>query len=190
MDVGILVEQRSGKTIITHGIAAGIVGGLALGLVQFVIAAAHGEDAVEPFRLVSSLVLGEEAIAGDSPTYSTALVIVVGALLHFGMSALFGVAFMGLLALLYQLSARTPLLIAYGFVFGFFLWEINFMAIMPAFFPDLKDEFGLSGQVWKGIVAYTLVYGPVLACYVAATRRGVLTDWRNRSPGTKRGQST
>ena len=175
MDIGILVEQRRWRELLPHGIAAGLCGGVALGLVQFLIAAARNEDALTPFRLVAFLALGPEAL---HPETSTALVMVVGILIHLTLAALFGVLFASLLALWFQLSARRWLLIGYGLLFGFLLWEINFMAILPGIYPELADNFGLADQIWNGIVAYTLVYGPALALYMALARPGVLTNWK------------
>ncbi len=83
-----------------------------------------------------------------------------------------------MLALTFQLGARRWLLLAYGALYGFLLWEINFLAIVPTLFPDLIDQIGFSGQIWNGIVAYAIVYGPVVALYLSFTRPGVLADWR------------
>lgn len=174
MDVGVPVEERRWGALVPHGIAAGLCAGVALGIAQFVIAAAQRESALMPFRLVASLVLGQTAF---EPETSTALVMVVAALLHLALAALFGVLFVVLLALVFQLSARGWMLILYGLLFGFLLWEVNFMAILPGLYPELVSRFGLVGQIWKGIVAYTFIYGPALGLYVIATRPGVLASW-------------
>jgi hypothetical protein len=186
MDIGIPVEERRWRKLILHGIAAGICAGMALGLVQFVISAAQQQGALSPFRLVASLALGAIAFQPQTPT---ALLMTVGTVLHLALAALFGVVFVALLALAFQLSARTWMLIGYGLLFGFLLWEVNFLAILPGLYPDLVSHFGLVGQVWNGIVAYTLVYGPLLALYMALMRPCVLSDWnesRKSAFGTAR----
>ncbi len=175
MDVGITVEERRWHEIVPHGIAAGLCAGITLGLAQLVIAAAREEGALTPFRLVASLLLGPETLQSDD---SPALVIMVGAAVHFALAALFGIVFVILLAFTFQLSVRSWILLGYGLLFGFLLWEVNFLAILPGLYPDLTDRFGVAGQVWKGIVAYTFVFGPTLALYVAVTRPGVLGDWK------------
>lgn len=175
MHVGIPVEERQWAHLIPHGIVAGLAGGVTLGLVQFVISAAREESATDPFRRVASLLLGVGALDGDRPV---ALVLAVGTILHFALAALFGVLFVVLLAVTFQLSARRWLLLGYGALYGFLLWEINFLAIVPTLFPDLIDQIGFSGQIWNGIVAYAIVYGPSVALYLSFARPGVLTDWR------------
>lgn len=176
MHVGIIVEERRWREIIPQGIIGGLIAGVALGVAQFFIAAARQEGALTPFRLVASLVLGSRAL---DPDVSTALVIVVGATLHLVLAAAFGVVFAVLLALSFQLSARPWLLVLYGLLFGFLLWEVNFLAILPPLYPELTARIEFSSQIWKGIVAYTFVYGPVLAIYLAAARPGVRADWRS-----------
>ncbi len=175
MDVGITVEERRWRELVPHGIGAGLCAGVALGIAQFVISLAQKEDGLASLRLVASLVIGSSSLRGAAPT---ALVLSVGAALHFFLAALFGVLFVALLALTFQLSARVWVLVAGGFIFGFLLWEVNFMAVLPGFYPHLADQVGLTSQLWKGLFAYAVVYGPALGLYVAATRPGVVADWR------------
>lgn len=175
MDVGITVEERRWHLLVLHGLAAGLCAGITLALAQFVITAAQQEGALAPFRLVASLALGTEALRSDA---STAIVIAIGSLIHFAAAAFFGVVFVILLALTFQLSARGWILTGYGVLFGFLLWEINFLAILPGLYPELTRRIEFDTQIWKGIVAYTLVYGPTLALYIAARRPGVLADWK------------
>jgi hypothetical protein len=87
------------------------------------------------------------------------------------------VLFLGLLSLTYQLSARPWLLIIYGALFAFGVWEVNFLAAVPTFFPFLAGRLDVATQVWTGIVSYVLVYGPALGLYVAIVRPGVVGDW-------------
>jgi hypothetical protein len=88
----------------------------------------------------------------------------------------------GLLALTYQLSARPWLLIIYGAVFGFSVWEIDFLAAVPAFFPYLAGRLDVATQVWTGILSYVLIYGPVLGLYIGLVRPGVVDDWHAVGP--------
>lgn len=176
MDVGIPVEKQDWRTLLQQGIVAGLVAGIALGLAQFMIAAAREEPALTPLRVVASLLLGQSALESST---STALVIILGTVLHILLSIVFGVVFVAILALTFQLSARRWLLIGYGFLFGFILWEVNFLAILPVVYPALISRVELTGQIWEGIVSYSLVYGPALALYMSFARPGVLTDWRS-----------
>jgi hypothetical protein len=84
--------------------------------------------------------------------------------------------------LTYQLSARAWLLIIYGALFGFGVWEIDFLAAVPALFPFLAGRLDLPTQVWNGIISYVLIYGPLLGLYVARVRPGVVGDWHAVGP--------
>ena len=57
------------------------------------------------------------------------------------------------------------------------VWEINFLAVLPVIAPELTGRLDLATQLWNGIVAYSLVYGPVLATYAIRVRPGVLDRW-------------
>lgn len=175
MDTGIAVEERRWRDVVPHGLRAGLYAGIVLGAAQLLISAVQREGSLTPFRLASALALGPGALRSEAPA---ALVIGVGGVLHLGLAALFGIVFLALLALTFQLSARAWVLAGYGLLFGFLLWEINFLALLPTLFPDLIPHFSLRNQIWKGIAAYTLIYGPALALYTMSRRPGVLCDWR------------
>lgn len=149
--------------------------GLALGVAtvagSFVIAG----DAQLPFRFASALVVGPQAL---DPAFPLPVALLLGLAIHFSLAALLGMLFVGLLAVLYQLSARWWLVLVYGALFGVTVWEINFLAVVPAFFPFLVDRLDLATQFWNGIVCYTFVFGPVLGAYVVIVRPGVIGDWR------------
>lgn len=174
MDVGIVVEERDWRAVMTHGALAGLLAGIALGLAQLVISAAFGESALTPFRLVCALLFGSPL---PVQSLSNAWVILMGGSIHLLISVLFGVVFALVLSLGWQLSARRWVLIGYGALFGFFLYEVSFLAVLPVFYPGLEGWFDLENQLTKGIVAYALVYGPVLALSLSMTRPGVRASW-------------
>lgn len=171
----VTVEKRDIVIVVVHGSLAGLAAGLVLGLATVAGSLILSQSAWLPFRFAASFVTGPVALQQNFPL---APAILAGSVIHFGLSALFGIVFVGLLAIAYQLSARTPLLLAYGAAFAFALWEVNFLAIVPTFFPFLVHQLSLSTQLWMGILAYVLVYGPLLGAYVAAVRPGVVDDWR------------
>ncbi len=174
MDVGITVEERDWTTVLKHGALAGLLGGLTLGLAQLIISLAFGESAMTPFRLVSSLVLGSPL---RTKSMSNALVILIGGGMHFIIAILFGMLFAAVLSLFWQISARRWVLLAYGAMFGFFLYEVSFLAVLPVFYPGLERWFDLKNQLTQGIAAYALIYGPTLAIYLSITRPGVRAPW-------------
>lgn len=127
-----------------------------------------------PFRLVCSLVLGSPV---QTKTMANTLVILIGGGMHFIIAIIFGMLFAAVLSLLWQISARRWVLIAYGAMFGFFLYEVSFLAVLPVSYPRLERWFDLKNQLTKGIAAYALVYGPTLAIYLSITRPGVRAPW-------------
>lgn len=176
MDVGIIVEERDWAAILKHGALAGLIAGIALGIAQLLIAVAFHESALTPFRLVCALVLGSLIQARAMPS---GLAILMGGSIHLLLSILFGAMFAALLSIGWQLSARRWVLLVYGAAYGFFLYEVSFLAVLPGFYPDLENWFGLESQLTKGIVAYALVYGPALAIYLSRARPGVRASWSN-----------
>ncbi|HET7026755.1 MAG TPA: hypothetical protein VFI28_03590 [Candidatus Limnocylindrales bacterium] len=177
--MAVQVERRDVVTVVVHGSLAGLVAGLILGTATVVGSLVLSGDASLPFRFAAAFVVGPAAL-GDQ--LSMAAAVLLGAAIHFSLAALFGIVFVGLLALTYQLSARWWLLVVYGAIFAFGVWEVDFMAAVPALFPFLVDRLDLPTQLWAGILSYALVYGPILGAYVAIVRPGVIGDWHAVGP--------
>lgn len=177
--MAVIVERRDVDTVVVHGSLAGLAAGLVLGATAVIISTALSESAWMPFRFAAAFVVGPDAFNADFPLGAALL---LGVAIHFTLSALLGVLFVGVLALSYQLSARSWLLIIYGAAFAFGVWEVNFLAIVPTFFPYLSGQLDLATQVWNGIVSYVVIYGPVLGLYVAIVRPGVIGDWHAVGP--------
>jgi hypothetical protein len=158
---------------------AGLLAGLVLGVSAVIVSLLAQGSALLPFRFATAFVVGPVAFEDAFPAASA---ILLGLAIHFSLSAIYGIVFVGALALLYQLSARSWLLVIYGAVFGFTVWEVNFLAAVPAVFPFLVGRLDVPTQVWNGLVSYVLIYGPVLAVYVARVRPGVVGDWHAVGP--------
>jgi hypothetical protein len=157
-----------------HGARAGLLAGAALGLVEIAAGAILNDDPWLPFNFAAALIVGPEALL---PAFPHAASLALGAVLHVLLSIVFGVAFLGGLALTFQLSARPSLMVLYGVLFGVTVWEINFLAVLPAIAPELAGRLNLATQLWNGILSYSLVYGPILAAYVIWLRPGMLDQW-------------
>ncbi len=177
--MAVIVERRDVDTLLVHGALAGLVAGLALGVSAVVASVVLQGSALLPFRFAAAFIVGPAAFGSAVPPLTA---ILLGLAIHFTLSAVFGFVFLGALSLTYQLSARAWLLIVYGAIFGFVVWEIDFLAAVPALFPFLTGRLDLSTQVWNGIVSYVLIYGPVLGLYVARVRPGVVGDWHAVGP--------
>jgi hypothetical protein len=175
----VTVEQRDIDTVVVHGSLAGLLAGLVLGVTTIFTTLVLTGSASWPFRFAASFVAGADAL---DPGFPLGAALLLGSAIHFGLAAVFGVVFVGLLALTYQLSARSLLLILYGSVFGFGLWEIDFLVAVPTFFPFLVGRIDFATQLWNGVLSYVFVYGPVLGAYVIVFRPGVIDDWRAVGP--------
>ena len=172
--VGVAVERRDPWEVVMHGARAGLLAGVALGAVEIAASSVLSDDPWLPFNFAAALMVGPEALL---PAFPLAASLALGAVLHVLLSIVFGVAFLGGLALTFQLSARPSLMVLYGMLFGVTVWEINFLAVLPVIAPELTGRLDLATQLWNGIVSYCLVYGPVLAAYVIRIRPGMLDQW-------------
>lgn len=153
---------------------AGLLAGLALGVVEIVASAALRGGPWLPFDFAAAILVGPEALA---PAFPVAAAVTLGTVIHALLSVVFGVAFIAVLALTFQLSARPWLLMVYGVLFGVTVWEVDFLAVLPLIAPQLAGRLDLATQLWNGIVSYCLVYGPTLAAYVIWVRPGMLDQW-------------
>jgi hypothetical protein len=170
----VLVERRDPWELARHGAGAGLLAGLALGLVEIVASTVLRGDPWLPFDFAVAILVGPEALA---PTFPVAASVALGTVIHVLLSVVFGVAFLAGLALTFQLSARPWLMLLYGVLFGVTVWEVDFLAVLPLIAPELTGRLDLATQLWNGIVSYCLVYGPGLAAYVIWMRPGMLDRW-------------
>jgi hypothetical protein len=159
---------------VVHGARAGLLAGLALGLVEIVASTILQGDPRLPFDFPAAIVLGTGPL---DPAFPLGASVALGTVIHLLLSVLFGVIFLALLALMFQLSAKPALMLLYGVLFGVTVWEVNFLGLLPLIAPQVTGRLDLATQLWNGIASYCLVYGPVLAGYVIRVRPGVLDRW-------------
>lgn len=172
--IGLPVERRDAWELAVHGARGGLLAGLALGLVEIAASAVLRGDPRLPFDFATAIIVGPEALG---PAFPLAASVALGLVLHVLLSILFGMLFVNGLALTFQLSARPWLILAYGVLFGIIVWEANFLAVLPVIAPALTRRLDLATQLWNGIAAYSLIYGPALGAYVVTTRPGMLDRW-------------
>ena len=178
--VGLPVERRDPWEVAIHGTRAGLLAGVALGLVEIVASTVLRDDPWLPFDFAAALIVGPEALA---PAFPLAASLALGTVLHVLLSIVFGMAFIGGLALTFQLSARPSLMFLYGMWFGVTVWEVNFLDVLPVIASKLTVRLDLATQLWNGVLSYSLVYGPVLAAYVICVRPGTLDRWWRTDDG-------
>jgi hypothetical protein len=166
------IQGRSHGQLLLHGIVGGIIAGLVFAVADMVMAVAVMDAPFyAPLLMIGAIVLGPQTM---DPGYPVAQAAAAAIPLHMMMSALYGVVFVYLLALLRQLSASTPVLLVLGSIFGLALWVVNFLIIAPIAFP----WFAMVDQFWLGFVAHTFFFGTVIGAYVAATRPAGVTATR------------
>lgn len=147
-----------------EGLEFGVLAGLALAASETVYSVFAGQPAQTPIHMAASLMLGASAFAGTS----TALVIVVGAIVHLCLSAVYG-AFYGVYnsALTMETRRSWNRQAVLGLLFGFMLWLVNFQFFARAHFPWFLD-----GPHGPHIVTHAVFYGlPLALMYAAAERR-------------------
>lgn len=172
--VGVPVERRGSWELAMHGSRAGLLAGVALGVVEITASTILRGDPWVPFDFAAAIIVGPEALARTLPLPAA---VALGTVLHVLLSIVFGVAFLAGLALTFQLSARPSLIVLYGIFFGVTVWEVNFLAVLPVIAPNLTGRLDLATQLWNGIASYCLVYGPALAVYILRVRPGMLDRW-------------
>jgi hypothetical protein len=168
------VERRDPWELAMHGTRAGLLAGFALGVVEIVASILLRGDPWLPFDFAAAIVVGPDAL---TPAFPIVASIALGTVIHVLLSVVFGVTFLTGLALTFQLSARPWLMLLYGMLFAAIVWEVDFLAVLPVIAPALTGRLDLATQLWSGIVAYCLVYGPALSAYVTWARPGVLDRW-------------
>lgn len=98
-----------------HPIADGILAGLGAGSVfivaQMVISAALSKPFLDPLRIISTMLLGRQAL---DPSYSFATAVVVGLIFNIVLSGLFGLIFVFIL-MVTNVPTASGLVIAWGF---------------------------------------------------------------------------
>ncbi len=161
------MSERPGLAIdlVPDGITAGVVAGALIMVAHMLAAFVLGGSLEGPLRLVSSLVLGPAALSRIYPFLSAA---VIGSVIHFELSALYGVFFVVLLGRLRRLDIRAPRLLVTGAAFGAILWVTNYQILAAVFFPS----FAVVSPFWLGLVEHSLFFGMTLGLYVALVRPG------------------
>lgn len=141
-----------------RGVLAGTFAGTLFALVTMWFVTSTDGPARAPFLLISTIVLGDSAIDTGEAT------VLIGVLVHAGLSALFGMAF-GLVTPRLRTNGTVALA---GLVYGLFLYLVNLRLLAPLYFPEF-DEY--ANQPFEVLVH--LLYGGVvgLGFYSSDVRR-------------------
>lgn len=157
-------ESGVGKWI-TAGIVAGLLAGIVFIVFELIQASILTPSVYGPLRLISAIVLGKGALP-PPPVASLGTVIPVGLVVHFILSALWGVIFGAAAGLIGALRGSRTVLIVAASVFGLALWIVNFYVIAPFAFP----WFAMTNPVVQ-FFAHTFFYGTALGLILAGRVR-------------------
>lgn len=158
--------------LIREGIQYGVAAGVLFAVVEAIAAAAMGQPALRPFRLFASVIVFRDAL-----TWSGGLALVVGALVHLVLSALFGAIYGGVLAGLGRGARESAGAgAALGVIFGFALWLVNFQVIARVLYPWFLD----APQAMHAVL-HAVFYGLPLGVLVGAAERRPI-------PASRRGE--
>lgn len=151
--------------VLTDAVQGGLVAGVILMVSAMVVAVIGGRRLADPWIAASSIVLGSRALSGPA----TWGIYIVGFLVHFGLSAIFG-AIWGAIANRLTPWARDNLLVhgAAGMAYGFLLWVINVRVIGLIVYPWIAQIPALTP-----LILHVAAFGLPLSLYVAIRLRPV-----------------
>ncbi len=147
---------------------AGSLMGISAGgilIFEMLVVGSVGPDAFGPLRMIGATVLGENVLP-TQPTMGLLLVVSVALIVHFALSAVYGVAFGTVAGSIGALKGSRRALVGAATAFGFALWIVNFYVIAPVLFPWL----GMANPVVQ-LIAHTFFFGTTLGLMLAQRLR-------------------
>jgi len=164
--------ERSTPWSPAHGLLYGIAAGGVFALAELVAAAVSGgPEAVEPFRLASSVVLGQRAMAGEVPL---GVMVAVGLAVHVAVTAFWGLLYAFVDSWLPpDVRPNFSFQAASGMLFGLVVWLVDFQFVARGYFPWFLER---SPQFFQALM-HALFFGlPLGFLFSAAERRRVELD--------------
>jgi hypothetical protein len=149
--------------VLREGLVGGLVAGALLALASMLVSAAFGDSMARPWALFASILLGQGAITAPF-TLGT---FIVGFVVHFVLSALFGLIW-GAIAKSVSRGIRDEWG-AHGIaatIYGLLLWLVNFQVIARVVYP-----WFLGTNQLAQILLHALAFGLPLGLYLTARLR-------------------
>ena len=152
------------NNVLSTSVGIGVVAGLIFAIAEVVAAAATGNPAVDPLRMASSVVLGDEAVSGAS----LAAVVVIGVFVHLVLSGVFGFIYAGLVegSLMPRSRGSMAAHAALGSLFGLAVWAIDFQVFARLIYPWFLD----TSQLLQAML-HTFLFGLPLGLLFASVER-------------------
>jgi hypothetical protein len=150
-----------------NGLGFGLVAGAVFGLEECLASLLLGQGVLPPVRYAASVLLGSGALTGGP----LGLIIAAGAAVHFGLSALFGLAYSLIDARLApELRPRMWHQSAVGMLFAIGIYVVNFQFVARGYYPWFLDT---TPQFFR-VLMHALFFGaPLGLLFAAAERRRV-----------------
>lgn len=157
------IKSMSTSRNIKGGIASGLVAGLVFAIAEMVGIAALGRPILTIWRELASTVLGERAL----DEVRLGLALVVGAIAHFTLSAIYGVIYALFMSRLGEDARRSFASQAIlGLGFGGLLYLANHYVVAPLIYPWFPEL----NPPWQ-FVFHTVFFGVPLALGLAMQAR-------------------
>lgn len=134
------------------GACAGLAGGLAMALTEMLIAVAAGQDIWRESKQIAAMVYPSSALA--HPGFAAGPVV-VGSLIHLGISAVLGALFAIIIRRVFRLPSDFGTPILTGLIYGMTVWMAAYFVVLPIFDPALLDGYA------PAFIVQHLVYGLV-----------------------------
>jgi len=154
----------------TNGVLFGLAAGVVLALAEVALAAAAGDSPMRPVRMSAGVALGPPAF---TPQVDTGTALLVGLGVHFALSAVFGLLYSVLDAMLpVDGRGRWEFQAPVGMLFGIFLWMVSFQFVGRGYYPWFLDV-----PQFPQILLHAVFLGlPLAMLFTAAERRRALLD--------------
>jgi hypothetical protein len=146
-----------------NGLGFGLVAGAVFGLEECIASLLIGQGVMPPVRYAASVLLGSPALTGGP----LGLIIAAGAAVHFGLSALFGLAYSLLDARLSpELRPRMLHQAAVGMLFAIGVYVVNFQFVARGSYP-----WFLELHQFPRVLVHAVFFGAPLGLLFAAAER-------------------
>lgn len=142
------------------GAVAGLVGGLAMAVVAAIISASIGGDIWLESKQIAAMVYGPSA--ASVPGFTGA--VVVGTLIHFLFSALFGSVYSLIVRRLLKLPSDFGTPVLTGLIYGMMLWMLAYFMVLPAMDLALLQTYAPT------FIIQHLIYGMVMGLVYSVLR--------------------
>lgn len=157
-----LPASRS-RGALAAGAGFGLVAGAVFAMMEVLGAIIMGNPALMPLRMFASTLLGQDALTASA----LGMVMVVGLLAHFALSAIFGMIYSAIESSMSP-EGRTSWgrQAVVGLLFGLGLWLVNFQIIARIFYP-----WFLGTPQFLQAMMHALFFGLPLGLMFAALER-------------------